>query len=80
MGKCNISVNHKLNDTQCGKQGPNKRPFTIAHNGVDRFKVVNQKGADISEYFHVSFEKDIVQVEWKQFPSFEEWRKIVGKQ
>lgn len=80
MGKCNLSVGFKLSDTFCDEQPQDKKkPFTIYHNGTDRASVVNEKGEDITEYFNISIDHGVVICDFKTPPSFEEWRKIVGK-
>lgn len=80
MEKCNLSVGVKLNHIPCDEQPQVKeKPFTIYHNGADKASVVNQKGEDVTEYFNISIEHGIVICNFKTPPSFEEWRKIVGK-
>jgi hypothetical protein len=80
MSKCNLSVGLKQSDISCDQQPRLKeKPFTIYHNGADMASVVNQKGEDVTEYFNVSFEYGILKVDFKKAPSFDEWRKIVGK-
>jgi hypothetical protein len=65
-------------DNKCGEGKP-KSPFTVYHNGVDRASVVNLKGVNVTEYFHISFEHGIVRVDFKKAPSLDEWRRIAGK-
>lgn len=56
-----------------------KSPFTLYHNGKDHATVLNIKGEDVTEYFNITFHENVVQVDFKKAPSFDEWRKIAGK-
>lgn len=56
-----------------------KSPFTAYHNGIDRCTIINEHVADISEYFNVWFEAGMIRVEYKKFPSYEEYEAIKNK-
>lgn len=69
----------KLNpNIECGNERP-KTPFTVINNGKDGASVINQKGEDVTEYFNIKFHGEVIQVDFKKAPSFDEWRKIAGK-
>jgi hypothetical protein len=78
MKQTNCPVLKRRVNEPCGNYQP-KKYFTVLNNGINSATVLNSKGEDVTEYFNISFHNDIVQVDWKKAPSFEEWRKIVGK-
>jgi hypothetical protein len=78
MKQTNCPVLKRRVNEPCGNYQP-KKYFTVLNNGMDRATVLNPRGEDVTEHFNVRFEHGVIMVDFKQPPSFEEWRKIAGK-
>lgn len=63
---------------ECGTARP-KSSFKVLTDDKGKISVINQNGHDVTEYFKVSIDGDVVIMNYKKDPSLEEWRKIVGK-
>ena len=75
---CCASLPKLAKPIECGTARP-QSSFKVWTDSNGKLSVINQKGHDVTEYFNVSIDGDVVIMNYKKDPSLEEWRRIVGK-